>query len=354
MKVPGLLLVLSAIFLSSQFLAVGSACANDPEVLQAQQRLANLGYNPGPLDGVLGPATKRALTVFQQERGLRGTSRIDRQMLDELGKAEVAQRAQEAEGMRSQLRQTGEQVADLQRQLVASQQELARATQAAEALNGQLSAGNERISTLERDLRLAQEAETASEQRVARFLVANVELERKLADTTRALEERNRQIAQIRRELILPMWARPRLPVTDDQAALIAGLVPIQASEQRDSNASGGQPSRVTYSGFDLLRDPGILRTIDQIFLTIVAIFIVIYGNRLLHGILTRIEDDPSNPQNPLRPYSLQVLGLTFILPVLLIISVALKLPSEAITALLGAIIGYIFGSSRTFESRQG
>jgi hypothetical protein len=33
-------------------------------------------------------------------------------------------------------------------------------------------------------------------------------------------------------------------------------------------------------------------------------------------------------------------------LPVILVASVALKLKSEAITALLGAIIGYIFGSS--------
>jgi hypothetical protein len=58
---------------------------------------------------------------------------------------------------------------------------------------------------------------------------------------------------------------------------------------------------------------------------------------------------------NPLRPHSLQVLGLTFILPVLLIVSVSLKLPSEAITALLGAIIGSIFGSTQKadFSSRN-
>jgi hypothetical protein len=55
--------------------------------------------------------------------------------------------------------------------------------------------------------------------------------------------------------------------------------------------------------------------------------------------------------ENPLRPFALQILGLTFLLPVILVTSVALQLKSEAVTALLGAIVGYIFGSSGVARS---
>ena len=57
-----------------------------------------------------------------------------------------------------------------------------------------------------------------------------------------------------------------------------------------------------------------------------------------------------------LRPYSLQIVGLTFILPVILASAALLNLKSEAITALLGAMIGYIFGSggSSRDDSRLG
>jgi hypothetical protein len=49
----------------------------------------------------------------------------------------------------------------------------------------------------------------------------------------------------------------------------------------------------------------------------------------------------------PLGDYTLQILGLTFLLPTILVIAVATKLNAEAVTALLGAISGYIFGSAR-------
>lgn len=37
---------------------------------QVQERLAELGYDPGPPDGVLGPRTRQAITAFQHDRGL--------------------------------------------------------------------------------------------------------------------------------------------------------------------------------------------------------------------------------------------------------------------------------------------
>src|SRR6476620_4347114 len=54
-----------------------------------------------------------------------------------------------------------------------------------------------------------------------------------------------------------------------------------------------------------------------------------------------------------LAPYVLQIIGMTFILPVVLASSALLQLKSEAITALLGAIIGYIFGSAGTSTSKD-
>ncbi len=36
-----------------------------------QARLTNLGYWPGPIDGVFGPKTTRAIRAFQKERGLK-------------------------------------------------------------------------------------------------------------------------------------------------------------------------------------------------------------------------------------------------------------------------------------------
>lgn len=42
-----------------------------------QQRLHDLGYDPGPVDGMAGPKTRAALGAFQKDRGLRPTGRMD-------------------------------------------------------------------------------------------------------------------------------------------------------------------------------------------------------------------------------------------------------------------------------------
>lgn len=39
-------------------------------VLRLQRQLAELGYNPGPLDGIFGPRTKAAVREFQRQTGL--------------------------------------------------------------------------------------------------------------------------------------------------------------------------------------------------------------------------------------------------------------------------------------------
>ena len=46
-------------------------------VQDAQQRLAEFGYDPGPADGISGAQTRAALRAFQSARGLRPTGRMD-------------------------------------------------------------------------------------------------------------------------------------------------------------------------------------------------------------------------------------------------------------------------------------
>ena len=54
------------------------------EVRDIQMRLRAFGFNPGPLDGVAGPATHAAIMHYQQKRELPQTGVIDRQLLEQL------------------------------------------------------------------------------------------------------------------------------------------------------------------------------------------------------------------------------------------------------------------------------
>jgi peptidoglycan hydrolase-like protein with peptidoglycan-binding domain len=51
--------------------------ANAEQVRQVQQKLNNIGYPAGPVDGVLGPLTESALRQFQRARNLNATGHID-------------------------------------------------------------------------------------------------------------------------------------------------------------------------------------------------------------------------------------------------------------------------------------
>jgi len=54
------------------------------EVRDIQARLRAFGFNPGPLDGIAGPATQAAMMHYQQNRELPQTGTIDRQLLEQL------------------------------------------------------------------------------------------------------------------------------------------------------------------------------------------------------------------------------------------------------------------------------
>lgn len=54
---------------------------------EVQRALSQQGYYNGPVDGILGPMTRRAITRFQIDRGLAVTEVIDQQTLVSLGLA---------------------------------------------------------------------------------------------------------------------------------------------------------------------------------------------------------------------------------------------------------------------------
>jgi peptidoglycan hydrolase-like protein with peptidoglycan-binding domain len=61
-----------------------SAPARPPFVLEAQRALRDLGYDPGPIDGIFGPRTRAALEKYQTTERLPVTGELDAATLDRL------------------------------------------------------------------------------------------------------------------------------------------------------------------------------------------------------------------------------------------------------------------------------
>jgi hypothetical protein len=53
-------------------------------VADIQRQLTREGYDPGPIDGVMGGQTRAAIMAFQRDNGLWVTGRIDSKLLDQL------------------------------------------------------------------------------------------------------------------------------------------------------------------------------------------------------------------------------------------------------------------------------
>lgn len=66
----------------------GSIAAKEPAaggtVKKVQQVLADLGYTPGRIDGEVGDATRKAITAFEKDRGLKQSGQISQKLLREL------------------------------------------------------------------------------------------------------------------------------------------------------------------------------------------------------------------------------------------------------------------------------
>ena len=53
-------------------------------VRDVQRRLTDLGYDPGPADGILGPRTRAAIRAFQAGRGLSETGEPSEELAAQL------------------------------------------------------------------------------------------------------------------------------------------------------------------------------------------------------------------------------------------------------------------------------
>jgi hypothetical protein len=73
------------------------------DIKKVQEALKNKGNDPGPVDGILGPQTKKALRNFQQSQGLKATGRLDAKTAKALG---IQNGAREMESSQSHNRPT--------------------------------------------------------------------------------------------------------------------------------------------------------------------------------------------------------------------------------------------------------
>jgi len=80
-------IIIVVIFCMSGFL--NFAVASDQSVYQIQQRLLELGYDPGPVDGVWGQKTKSALIEYQTTQKLSVTGEPDEPTRERLGVTEA-------------------------------------------------------------------------------------------------------------------------------------------------------------------------------------------------------------------------------------------------------------------------
>ncbi|MCC7326163.1 MAG: peptidoglycan-binding protein [Burkholderiales bacterium] len=70
--------------------ATGSDAWSDGTVRSAQAALVQQGYNPGEVDGRMGPNTRSAVMKFQKDRGLTPSGSLDRQTQSALGISHVS------------------------------------------------------------------------------------------------------------------------------------------------------------------------------------------------------------------------------------------------------------------------
>ncbi|MGH6867073.1 MAG: peptidoglycan-binding domain-containing protein [Methyloceanibacter sp.] len=61
------------------------AAEGEPSTVRSVQKaLADLGYDPGPIDGAMGDKTARAISTFQSDRKIAATGQVTPELLDEL------------------------------------------------------------------------------------------------------------------------------------------------------------------------------------------------------------------------------------------------------------------------------
>lgn len=79
-----------SLFIVVSFLLVGLVAASTPllaadSIRDVQARLQEKGFDPGPVDGMMGPKTREAIRAFQTANGLPATGRLDEETQKKLG-----------------------------------------------------------------------------------------------------------------------------------------------------------------------------------------------------------------------------------------------------------------------------
>ena len=62
----------------------GSASSNTVDILKVQKQLTALNYNPGPVDGIMGSKTRKAIMNFQNDNGITANGKLDAMTLNKL------------------------------------------------------------------------------------------------------------------------------------------------------------------------------------------------------------------------------------------------------------------------------
>ena len=85
---------LAALFMAASLAAVPVFAQSSGTVKNVQQALKDKGFDPGPVDGVLGPNTRAALKKYQEQQNLTADGRVGPKTLDSLGVKEASPKDQ--------------------------------------------------------------------------------------------------------------------------------------------------------------------------------------------------------------------------------------------------------------------
>lgn len=64
---------------------LGVRSSYQTDIYEIQKRLTELGYEPGPIDGIMGGMTTNASMKFQKDNNLPATGKIDNEIINKLG-----------------------------------------------------------------------------------------------------------------------------------------------------------------------------------------------------------------------------------------------------------------------------
>lgn len=88
------------LFILLTFITVAptTSIASEEEVAAVQRRLSDLGFEPGPVDGLMGPRTRKAVRTFQQANSLVASGRLNARTLKALFPSSSAKLTAKAAG----------------------------------------------------------------------------------------------------------------------------------------------------------------------------------------------------------------------------------------------------------------